>query len=192
LELGILLSDTQQRIEGEYMSDEMFFELMKRFKSSDFEVHRIFFNLWSDCNEQASFDFNFPIMSSEIVSVFMQVVDQGGFFYFVSDVGVESEPFIIKYNIEKSVDSFMRFQKSDFNQTGLLTTFYIFDDSLEWYVLIDESVLFVMNERFSNKFVEKFGGSQVILERMQAEIKTTSGYAYRWRSEIISDFKRKT
>lgn len=170
------------------MENIKFTQLMERFNSSKFKYKTIFFNLWSDYDEQVGIDYNLPVMSDELVALLIKSTEPEGMFHFISNVGTDQKPCHLQHDIEKSVESFMRFQKTGFNQTKLLSTFYLFDDSLLWYILVEDSILFVSSEVIFDNLINAAGGPEILLERMKNETKAASGYAYSWRNKIINDF----
>lgn len=174
------------------MINEMFSDLINRFNSKSFKSQSVFFNLWSDSDDQLNVEFSFPILSHEFLLLLFKIVNPDGEFHLVSDVSSDSKPQLLTHEVEKSIESFMLFQRSEFTKTDLLTKLYIFDDSLDWYILVDESVLLVMSEAVFKRFIIEAGGREAILKRMQKDLESTSGYAKSWRNQIIDDFKRST
>tara|TARA_B100001123_G_C14963557_1_gene888688 strand:- start:229 stop:753 length:525 start_codon:yes stop_codon:yes gene_type:complete len=171
------------------MINEKFVELLDNFDGEEKNCRRVFMISWADTDEQVGIDYCMPFMSEEDVSVVIRSIQPSGSLYFVSDVGTEEEPYHLSFSLPKTVESLINFQRCGFLKTDLLSAFYIFDDSLSWYILVDEGLMIAMKTHIFDKFLKEYGGANLLLSRMKHELEDSSGPAADLRANIIREFE---
>lgn len=168
---------------------EKFIDKNGRYKSS-----RIYWNLWEDDEESVGLEFCYGFINPFRSRCFIDTVKEESpetKLRFVSDLDNFNKSETFCYSMSKDYDEFMLFQSKTFLFSGLLTKFFIFDDSYTWLMHVDESVLFTSEDRVLDVLVSKLGGRAKVISSMQDDLQACSGYAKVWRKGILNSFKRR-